>query len=139
MLILDGHTSHVKNINIIDLAQKHGVIILCLPPHSINCVQPLDVSFMKPLSLYYSKEVQKWLRLHPNRVVSMFEIFPLIEKAFETAATLATAKSGLEKTGIWPINHELFKDEDFAASEVDLTIDNRRAGTSFTKVSDGKK
>ncbi|XP_051158509.1 uncharacterized protein LOC127279895 [Leptopilina boulardi] len=135
LLILDGHASHVKNLNVIDLAQENGVIILCLPPHCTHRLQPLDVSFMKPLSLNYAKEVQKWLRIHPNRVVSMFEIFSIFGKAFEAAATLGTAKNGFEKTGIWPFNRNLFTDADFAPSQVDTT-DVESSGSSFINVPD---
>lgn len=115
LLLLDGHATHVKNIEVVDLAQENGVIILCLPPHCTHRLQPLDVSFMKPLSTFYAKETSKWLRIHPGRVVSMFEIFSFFGKAFEQAATISTAKNGFEKTGIWPFNRNLFNDSDFSA------------------------
>ncbi|XP_043464091.1 uncharacterized protein LOC122499682 [Leptopilina heterotoma] len=136
LLVLDGHTSHVKNMDVIDLAQENGVIILCLPPHCTHRLQPLDVSFMKPLSLNYSKEVQKWLRTHPNRVVTMFEIFGLFGKAFEAAATLSTAKNGFQKTGIWPFNRNLFSAADFAASQTPMTNDETNNSSSFSNATD---
>lgn len=137
-LILDELANDVKNLTVIDLAQENGVVIFCLPPHCTHRLQPLDVSFIKPLSLNYAKEVQKWLRSHPNRVVTMFEIFSLFGKVFETVGTLGTAKSGFAKTGIWPYNRNLFSDAYFAPSQVDMTdIENRVS--SFNSVSDGKK
>lgn len=51
LLILDGHSTHTKNLEVIDYARENGVSLLCLPPHCSHRLQPLDVSFMKPLSL----------------------------------------------------------------------------------------
>jgi len=50
LLILDGHATHTRNLEVIDMARAHGVTMLCLPPHCSHKMQPLDVGFMKPLS-----------------------------------------------------------------------------------------
>jgi hypothetical protein len=50
VLVLNGHYSHTRNIDVIDLARANGVSIVCLPP---QCMQPLDVSFMQPFKTYY--------------------------------------------------------------------------------------
>ena len=33
LLVLDGHSTHVKNTDAIETARANGVIIMCLPPH----------------------------------------------------------------------------------------------------------
>jgi hypothetical protein len=50
LLLLDGHTSHSKNLAAIELARANGVIILQLPGR----LQPLDVSIFGPLETYYN-------------------------------------------------------------------------------------
>ena len=45
LLILDGHSTHTKNIELIDLSRENGVVLLCLPPHCSHIMQPLDVSY----------------------------------------------------------------------------------------------
>ncbi|KAL7291839.1 hypothetical protein TKK_0014618 [Trichogramma kaykai] len=52
LLLLDRHSSHTKNLKVVDMARDNGVHILCFPPHCSHRLQPLDVSFMKPLSQY---------------------------------------------------------------------------------------
>ena len=47
LLIVDGHSSHV-NIEFIDFADRHGIIILILPPYTTQHLQPLDVGFFGP-------------------------------------------------------------------------------------------
>lgn len=46
VLVLDGHYSHVHNINVIDCARRQGVSVVCLSPHSTAKMQPLDVAFV---------------------------------------------------------------------------------------------
>ncbi|CAH2092167.1 unnamed protein product [Euphydryas editha] len=46
VLVLDGHYSHTRNLDVIDIGRDNGVSIICLPPHSTDHMQPLDVSFI---------------------------------------------------------------------------------------------
>ncbi|KAL7299769.1 hypothetical protein TKK_0007516 [Trichogramma kaykai] len=114
LLILDGHSSHTENLEILDLSNENGVVIICLPPHCSHRLQPLDVTFMKPFSHYYMEEVTKFQRKGDR--VGMPDIFSLLGKAFMKAAKIETAVNGFEKTGIFPFNSEIFSDDDFASS-----------------------
>lgn len=107
LLILDGHATHVRNLDVIDLARHNGVVMLCLPPHCSHRMQPLDVSFMKPLSTYYDQELEKWLRNNPGRVVTTFQVAEFFGNAYMRAATTQVAASGFRKTGIYPIPTEM--------------------------------
>jgi hypothetical protein len=42
ILILDGHYSHTRNLEAINLARESHVDIICLPPHSSHKMQPWD-------------------------------------------------------------------------------------------------
>ena len=116
LLVLDGHATHTKNIDVIDLARQHNVHIICLPPHCTHRLQPLDVAFMKPLSSYYDEAVRIWLRSHPGRVVTIHQIAALFGGAYLKAAAAITAVNGFRKTGIVPFNPAIFNDADFAGS-----------------------
>ena len=116
LLIVDGHSTHTKNLKLLDIARDNGVVILCLPPHCSHRLQPLDVTFFKPLSLYYSEEVRKWLRSHPGKVLTLFQISTIFGAAFLHAATMSTAINGFRKTGIWPPDLNVFSDADFLPS-----------------------
>lgn len=59
-----------------------------------------------------------WLRAHPGRVVTQFQIGQLFGKAFVKAASVETAINSFAKTGIWPLNANIFTDIDFVPSEV---------------------
>ena len=116
LLILDGHATHVRNIDVINKARDSGIVIICLPPHCSHRMQPLDVSFMKPLSSYYNVEIEKWLRNHPGRTVTDFQIAQLITPAYLKAATALVAANGFRKSGIWPVDRDIFDEHEFAPS-----------------------
>lgn len=126
LLLLDGHASHTKNIELIDYARENNVILLCTPPHCTHKLQPLDVSFMRPLSTYYSAEVKKWLREHPGRVVTPYQVAKLFGNAYLQAATMLTAINGFKKCGIWPVDRNVFTEADFLTAD---TTDTKRIVT----------
>ena len=66
LLILGGHSSYTKNIDVIDKARGAGVILLCIPPHCSHRLQRLDVSFMKPLSTYFNATLRSFHHSHPG-------------------------------------------------------------------------
>ena len=62
LLIMDGHSTHVKNIDVIDKAREVGVDTLVLPPHTTHRLQPLDVAFMGPLKTYINRLLEIHIR-----------------------------------------------------------------------------
>ncbi|XP_047139751.1 uncharacterized protein LOC124815277 [Hydra vulgaris] len=123
LLILDGHATHTKSIELIDIARENGVILLCLPRHCTHKMQPLDILFMKPLSTFYDHNLRKWLRTNPGRVVTQFQIASLFGASYLDTATMTNAINGFKKAGIWPVDRSVFTDADFIAAEVtDMSI-----------------
>ena len=49
LLILDGHSTHTMNIEVIDLVRANEVVLLCPPPHRSHKMQPLDSEFHKTI------------------------------------------------------------------------------------------
>ncbi|CAH1972182.1 unnamed protein product [Acanthoscelides obtectus] len=114
VLILDGHYSHSRNIDVINIARDNFVHIICLPPHSTNKLQPLDVSFMSPFKTYYPAEIETWLRANPGRVVTSYQISELMGRAYLRAASCEIAVNGFRKCGIFPFQPTIFRDDEFA-------------------------
>ncbi|KAK7479750.1 hypothetical protein BaRGS_00029026 [Batillaria attramentaria] len=71
LLILDGHSSHTGSLAAIDLARENGVVMLCLPPHTTNKLQPLDISFFCLLKTRFLQAQETWLRNNPGQKVSV--------------------------------------------------------------------
>ncbi|CAG5003822.1 unnamed protein product [Parnassius apollo] len=128
LLIVDGHISH-KGIESLTFAKKHEIIMVCLPPHCTHRMQPLDVSFYGPLKTYFNQEVSTWLKSHPGRVVTHFEIGAILNKAYVKAATVQTAVNGLKKTGLWPVDPYIFPD--YLVEPAETTTRSGRARRRF--------
>jgi len=59
VLVLDGHYSHTRNMEVITLARENHVDIICLLPHSSHKMQPLYTSFTGTMKSLYCKETEK--------------------------------------------------------------------------------
>lgn len=118
LLILDGHSTHTKNIEFIRLARANHTAVVCIPPHCSHKLQPLDVSFMGPLNTFYVQAIERFLRNNPGRTVTQFQVSRLFGEAYMKAAVPLNAVNGFSKCGIEPLNEHIFSEEDFAAAEV---------------------
>lgn len=67
--LLDGHNSHTKSMDVIDLARENFISILSLPPHTSHKLQPLDKTFLGALKHHYSEGIRQWMRHGERRVV----------------------------------------------------------------------
>lgn len=142
LLILDNHSSHIS-LAAVNFCRDNGIHMLTLPSHSSHKMQPLDRGFFGPLKVKFAYECDKWLSHHPGRVIGQTEVAQLVNEAFQKAASLSNAVSGFKVSGIWPIDTDIFSDEDFAAASVtdmtpasnaEITIEAEIEGCSNTQV-----
>nr|CAH7716946.1 unnamed protein product [Callosobruchus chinensis] len=132
LLLLDGHTTHCKNLDALNIAREAGVIMIQLPGHTTNRLQPLDRSLFKPMEVYYSQAMEKWLRSNVGRTVSQYQVAALLNEAYSRAATLENAANGFRASGVWPVNRHVFQDSDFVAYEVVLAPSKQQDNTLQT-------
>lgn len=117
LLLVDGHSSH-KSLEVLTFAKENGIVLFCFPPHCTHRVQPLDVSFYSPLRSFYNQELTTWLKNHPGRTVTHFQVAEIFNAAYMKAATIKNATSGFASTGISPLNPDVFPEWMFSASDV---------------------
>jgi hypothetical protein len=137
VLLLDGHTSHCTDPDMLELAQENGILMICLPPHSTHYLQPLDRCFFKALKHFFYKAMRVWAQSHPGRKVSRAHFAPLLKEAWQKSANQSNAHSGFETCGIYPYNPEKIPEEAFLLSDAVLSASaNDSTGTDKYQSSD---
>ena len=132
--ILDGHSSHVS-IEAIQFARNSDIHMLCIPAHTTNILQPLDIRVFKSFKSFYNKACKKQIAEHPNRVITTEQIAGLVGTVLPQALTPVNIMSGFKKCGIYPLNPGEVTDRQVAPSTL-LTNDLSPSATpdvsSFT-------
>lgn len=78
------------------------------------------MAVFKPLELYYTEANEKWLRSHPGLALQQYQVAQFLGEAYPRAAVMANAMNGFRKTGIWPVDRNVFSDVDFAPAPADV-------------------
>jgi hypothetical protein len=128
LLILDNHCSHVS-LKAVTLCKDSGIIMLTLPPHTSHKLQPLDRSVFGPLKTSLGIAAKEWMRNHPGRAISIYEIAQISATAVERAMSPGNIKSGFRCSGIYPFNTQIFQDHEFEPSMVTDQPDPQAADT----------
>lgn len=123
LLLLDGHSTHTKNIEAIDLACEYGIIMLSFPAHTTHRLQPLDKSFFKSLKANYNAASSTWLRTNPGNIIKQSTVSELLGIAYTKSVRMDIALNGFKSTSVWPCNRLEFQDEDFCTPMADSMIE----------------
>ena len=99
LLIEDGHASHIT-IEVIELARKNDVHLLCLPSHTSHILQPLDIGVFHSFKTNYSKACRRYLGDNPGRVITSEVLASLVADAWPLSFTPVNILSGFKKSGI---------------------------------------
>ena len=117
LLILDNHESHLS-VDGLEFCKENGIVLLTLPPHTSNKLQPLDRSVFGPFKTFVSQAMNAWLMDHPGETLTIYDLPELCTTAWDRAAMPVNIKSGFKCTGIEPFDRCIFSDEDFLQNYV---------------------
>ena len=100
LLLIDGHSSHV-NMDFIDWADRHRIIVMILPPHTTHRLQPLDVGMFQALSTAYSKELDDLIDKGIGRIhMSKRFFYKFFKRAWDASFTEENIQSAFRKPGV---------------------------------------
>uniref|UniRef100_A0A2A4J4D1 Ig-like domain-containing protein n=1 Tax=Heliothis virescens TaxID=7102 RepID=A0A2A4J4D1_HELVI len=117
LLVLDNHASHIS-LRAYEFCKGNNIVMLSLPPHGSHRIQPLDVSVYGPLKAAYKQECNLFIKNQLGKKITQNDLASLFRKAFQKIATIPKAEAGFAATGIYPLNPDVFTDEDFVAAEI---------------------
>nr|CAD7397658.1 unnamed protein product [Timema poppensis] len=81
-------------------------------------LQPLNRVVFTPFKAVYEQEVDKWLTLHPGRVVTTHQVAGLFNSEYMRLSTTNKGVEAFRVTKIHHFNPDTFTEEDFLAAYV---------------------
>lgn len=85
-------------------------MIVTLPAHCSHKLQPLDVGVLGPWKTYQAEAVRLWHQVHPGSTLTIHDMGELIDQAFGKAFTIPSIVNAFRRTGLWPVNRDVFAD-----------------------------
>ncbi|KAG5871569.1 hypothetical protein JTB14_028657 [Gonioctena quinquepunctata] len=79
---------------------------------------PLDRSVFKSLKVNYNATCNDWILSNPGKTISIYEVSTLFGKSYARAISPENIINGFKCTGIWPLDCNVFDDDDYLSSYV---------------------
>ncbi|KAJ3658053.1 hypothetical protein Zmor_009819 [Zophobas morio] len=117
LVLLDNHDTHAS-LDLILYCRENGLILLTFPPHTTRRLQPLDVSVFGPFKSRLRAAFKTWISKYPGKAITIYDVANLSAPAFNEAFNRQNILSGFLKTGCFPLNKNVFPNDDVVASEV---------------------
>ncbi|XP_035246846.1 uncharacterized protein LOC118212736 isoform X1 [Anguilla anguilla] len=116
LLLLDGHGSHVFNLEFLSLMKAHNVHVMCRPPHATLALQPADGAPFKSLKHNWCEVGRRWNRQTAGMTLPKIQFFSVFSEAWKKTATVENAQAWFRATGMYPVNSNVILAEVFAPS-----------------------
>ena len=102
LLIFDGHLSHVS-VEVIEKAIEENVVLLKLPPHATDKLQPLDVACFGPLKRHWKNLLNEWVSICGPTVPIRQALFAdKLGEIWRVGLSDKNIQAGFRATGIFP-------------------------------------
>ena len=120
LLIIYNAKCH-KNIQVVECAIEYGIVLITLPSHTTDKLQPLDVSVFGPFKTFLRDLLNDRALMNPNKYIPLHLLPEFASEAWTRAGTASNILSGFRSAGIWLINYNIFPDEVFLEGTVTET------------------
>ena len=122
-LLIDSHYSHIFNYCYMSIMYTRNVKVMALEAHSSHFSQPLDKNPFSCFKHAFNKAMRRFNRQNGGRPIRKDEFFSVFNVAWQKAMTPENIKAGFKRTGLWPVNKDVFPKEMFRISENSECID----------------
>jgi len=115
-VLLDGHASHVYNLEFFNLMKANNLHVFCFPPHCSHWLQPADKALFKSVKFHWNEEGWKHTKRVGGACLQRDEFFGIFSVVWQKAATVETAQNGFRSTGLFPVNRSAIPETAFCPS-----------------------
>ena len=103
LLLLDGHSSHYQP-ELLRLAAGEGVIVFCLPPHTMHILQPLDNACFASLKTHWGEECHHFCSRNPGKIVNRYNFSEIFHSAWVKGMCMRNIIASFREVGVYPVN-----------------------------------
>lgn len=105
LILLGSYREFCVSVEGLDYCSENGIVLLAIPPHYSQTMQPLHRAVFGPLSRCYRKECEIWRRDNPDGRVTIYEVPAFIGKAYTSLGALSQSiRKSFQASGICPFN-----------------------------------
>ncbi|CAB3262426.1 unnamed protein product [Arctia plantaginis] len=115
LLIFDGASSHL-DYKIVDAAEKHDIVLYCLPSNTTHELQPLDKSVNKSFEHFWDEEVLLFIYQNPQKNLTKARFNKIFTRVWAKCMTHSNIINGFRATGLYPWDPSSIPEEAFAPS-----------------------
>jgi hypothetical protein len=106
------------SIAVITKAKENDNTMLTFPPHTSHKLQPLKRCVFRPFKKYCNAACSSWMLTNPGKPISIHNVGHLIGVADPSAFNPCNIQSGFCVSGLWPVNADIFRDDEYLSSYV---------------------
>ncbi|KAJ8956452.1 hypothetical protein NQ318_010766 [Aromia moschata] len=117
LVTLDNHCSHLS-VPVIDFCKENNITLLTFPPHTSHKLEPLDRGVFGPFKKFFNNECDQWMKMNPGKRMTIYNLQALVKEALPLALTPKNITGVFRCSGIWPLNRNIFTEDEFAPSNV---------------------
>ena len=92
--------------------------MLTILPHTSHKLQPFDRTVLGSYKTNYKTCANEWMMLLLGQPKTLYDIAEVIGNTFYKAFTPSNIIKGFKETGIYPVNENVFEDDEFLTSYV---------------------
>ena len=110
LVLLDGHYSHMFNLEYMLMMKENNIKVLAFPPHVSHVLQPLGKVPFSSLKRWWNYNLGVYNQDHAGKKLSKAEWFEVFNPAWETVLTSKNVLAGFQVTGVFPVNPREIKE-----------------------------
>lgn len=89
-------------------------------PHTSHKMQPLDRGVFGPFKTFYNTAMNNWMSISTNvgKPATIYDVAESVGRSFPLAFTPNNILTGFKKSGLYPLNEDIFPEHEFLSSYV---------------------
>ncbi|CAH1974188.1 unnamed protein product [Acanthoscelides obtectus] len=129
LLIFEGAKCHLDH-KIVDVVEKHDIVLYCLPSNTTHELQPMDNAIFRSFEYNWDDKVLRYWTRYKDRNITKQRFGEIFNAVWDKSLTPANIKAGFATTGIFPFNPVAISELAYAPSEVTQVRDEPEGSTA---------